>query len=135
MVLAARAADTASGTNALQGTWALVGIVDDGNAAPPDALEGARAVFSGNRLTLVSPGGDEKTEYTIRVDPTRRPAVIDLIRLEGTFAGQNVNGIYELDGATLRICAPLRPGAARPKQFSAPPESGLFLLVMRKVNQ
>jgi uncharacterized protein (TIGR03067 family) len=130
----ARAAEITADARALQGTWAVAGMLDNGNAAPENSLDGARAVFSGDRMTLISPDGREKTEYTIRVDATRTPATIDLTRSDGTFAGQSSNGIYDLDGRTLRICAPHRPGSARPTRFMAPAESGLFLIVLRRLD-
>src|SRR4051812_33882127 len=116
--IAAHAADVPGVPEALQGTWALVGFVEEGSAAPAEMLEGARVVFSSNGMVIISPDATEKTEYTISVDTTRSPRAINLTRLEGSFAGQATNGIYELEGTTLRICAALRPGLARPAKFA-----------------
>jgi uncharacterized protein (TIGR03067 family) len=131
----ARAEDLGKTAGSLEGTWELTSVVDNGTTAPTDAISGAKVIFSKEGMTLISPDGEDKTEYTIKLDSTKLPKSIDIIPLEGTFKGQTGLGIYETDGEILRICQPHRPSTFRPFKFAAPEGSGLHLMVLKRVKQ
>ena len=130
-----RAENLGNTVESLEGTWELTGVVDNGTIAPADAIKGAKVVFSKELMTLISPDGEDKTEYTIKLEPKKSPKAIDITPMEGTFKGQTGPGIYELDGDTLRLCQPHRPSNSRPTKFAAPEGSGLHLMVLKKVKQ
>lgn len=131
----ARAENLGKTAESLEGTWELTSVVDNGTTAPSYAIRGAKVVFSKELMILVSPDGEDKTEYTIRLEPKKSPKAIDITPTEGTFKGQAGLGIYEIDGDTLRLCQPHRPSTSRPTKFAAPEGSGLHLMVLKKVKK
>jgi len=100
------------------GTWELVWAVDDGVERQTDR----------NRITVAADGwtaGDNVFSY--RMYPHTRPKHMDW-----KHAGQVYQGIYELDGQTLRLCvAP--PGKPRPTEFETRPGDGRSLHLRRRV--
>ena len=124
--------DDAAKSGSLLGTWELTGLVDGGMTAPPEALRGAKAMFTKDTFTLISPDGVEKTLYNIKVDAAKTPKAIDITATAGTFKGEAVPAIYEIVGDTLRLCQPHRPGTPRPTRFEAPKDSGLVLMTFKR---
>ena len=124
--------DAGKASAGLVGTWELTSLVDAGMMVPPEALRGARAVFTKDTFTLISPDGVEKTLYNIKVDATKSPKTIDITATAGTFKGEAVPAIYEIVGDTLRLCQPHRPGTPRPTRFAAPKDSGLVLMTFKR---
>lgn len=114
----------------LDGVWTAVSAERDGKSAAD--VVGHKLTFSGNRFTIAQNGSTVFTgPYT--TDLNRQPAHIDLVNtqdgnLKGTWLG-----IFQLDGATLRICdnAPdmTKP---RPSGFAAPAGSGHVSVVFRR---
>ena len=133
IALTARAEDSAKVLESFQGAWEMASVVDNGTAIPTDAIRGARVVFTKDIMTLISPNGKEKTEYLIKLDPTRTPKAIDITPTEGTFKGKRGPGIYEIDQGVLRICQPHQPTTPRPTRFEAPEGSGLNLMVLKRM--
>src|SRR3954471_21062867 len=60
----------------LQGTWTLVSMEVEGQAAPPRAVEGQSAVYEGDAVTLMD-GETVRRRGIVTLDPTRRPAAIN----------------------------------------------------------
>src|SRR5262249_7989323 len=109
----------------LQGTWVPVSAEKGGKPAPEAVLTSVKVTFSGDRLTVQVEG--ETKKGTFRLDPTRSPKQIDLMR-----DGQEpTEGIYRLDRDRLGICLDdARRG--RPTEFKSPPGPAHTLLVMRR---
>ncbi|HBJ83372.1 MAG TPA: hypothetical protein DDZ88_05760 [Verrucomicrobiales bacterium] len=58
---------------------------------------------------------------------------IDATGTEGQFAGKKYEGIFELDGKTLRWCsANDNPNSSRPSKLQTNTQSGQFLMVLEK---
>jgi uncharacterized protein (TIGR03067 family) len=76
--------------------------------------------------------GEEGTTVLVqgsfRIDPTARPRTIDVIITQGAARGQVLQGIYDRDGDTLRVCLAARAGP-RPSEMSSKPDSGQTLMV------
>jgi uncharacterized protein (TIGR03067 family) len=94
----------------LQGEWTVVSFEGNGksekitNDNPKFKFEGNKIYFSGS---------DGKDEGTFAIHSSKNPKTIDL-----TFKYNNpryLNGIYELDGDTLKICI----GIGRPAEFKS----------------
>jgi uncharacterized protein (TIGR03067 family) len=111
----------------LQGTWTATQAERDGKAA--DDVVGHRLSLTGNRFQIQSEDGKPLYAGTVRVDPSARPAAIDFEHTEGTLKGQVWQGIYALDGDTLRVCdnAP-NLDKGRPAAFEATRGSGYVLI-------
>ena len=98
-----------AGRNALkspEGTWEMISVVSDGVTVPLEAIKGGKAVLTKDTITFISPDGKEKSEYIIKLDPTKTPHAIDIISTEGNFKGETGRGIYDLRGSMLWLCQP-----------------------------
>src|SRR5262245_44078642 len=118
----------------LQGTWVVQGIVYNGLVIEQKEIVDGDIVLviAGDKLTSNRPG-KEGLESTFKLDATKTPKTIDTVALGGRHKGKTVPGIYQLDGDTLKLCAPVDPeGAKRPTEFAAPQKSGLTLMTLKR---
>ena len=100
----------------LEGEWALVsGFL---NGKPMDVVTvryGVRS-FHGNR-TVLKFGPQTYIDAVFTLDSSQSPRAIDYSHTKGMYAGKTQLGIYECDGATLKLStAP--PGEARATDFA-----------------
>jgi uncharacterized protein (TIGR03067 family) len=102
----------------LQGTWYTVSVESHGMKVPAERIlaKDVRLVVKGNQWTLKETQGDADKEYTVRLDPAKKPKAIDIVYQTGENKGKTSLGIYELDGSTLRVCLG-EPGDPRPTKF------------------
>ncbi|HYH64475.1 MAG TPA: TIGR03067 domain-containing protein [Urbifossiella sp.] len=98
---------------AIQGTWEVVGISDNGEKAPPEKFKGARMVITKDKLTILADGKTQSTG-TYKLTAAARPRQIDL-RVEE----KHLKGIYDLRGDSLRLCFNENPGGPRPTAFES----------------
>ena len=115
----------------LQGAWTATLAERDGKAA--DDVVGHRLSVTGKRFRIQSKDGKPLYAGTVRVDPSAKPASIDLEHTEGALKGQAWKGIYALDGDTLTICdnAP-NVVKGRPAAFEAKSGSGYVLITFKR---
>ncbi|WP_395732932.1 SHD1 domain-containing protein [Prosthecobacter sp.] len=109
----------------LMGTW-------DGYMADSDGSRHGdiRLVITGDKITASNPQGDrEMGAGTYKITGKR----IDATGTEGQFAGKKYEGIFDLDGKTLKWCsANDRPSSSRPTKMQTDPQAGQFLMVLEK---
>jgi uncharacterized protein (TIGR03067 family) len=108
----------------LQGVWTMVSITSGGKPAPP---EKAAFLVAGNRAGWQTPEGD--LQFGLYLDSTSRPKAFDLAASTRTF-----EGIYALEGDTLRLCYDLAPEAKRPRRFASAAGSHQVLMVLKRQN-
>jgi uncharacterized protein (TIGR03067 family) len=108
----------------LQGTWEMVSGQRGGKPIPDDVLKKTTIVIAGNKMTLKR--GEQATEMTFKLDPTKKPKAIDV-----DMEGKEGKGIYMLDGDTLKI-AHGELGDPRPKDFSSPEGSNWTVVVLKR---
>jgi uncharacterized protein (TIGR03067 family) len=113
-----------------QGEWTVESGERDGQKFPEEVAKSLKRTVKGDK-TIVSREGQVVAEGTITLDPTKKPKTID-IKLDAS--GETVQGIYELDGDTLKICY-AAPGMPRPKEFATKEGSGLTLGVWKRVKK
>ena len=78
----------------LQGTWKVLKLQKGGKLAPAGITEKLRVVVSGDKITFTSATpGDPGKVATITVDPSKKPATIDLRSEERK---EFTKGIYKL---------------------------------------
>jgi uncharacterized protein (TIGR03067 family) len=118
----------------LAGVWVGVSGANDGKALAEETVQKLR-------LTLTKDGG-YKTERgkqvlfdsTYKLDAGKKPKHIDLIGTEGENKGKAAQGIYVLEGDTLKICYTM-PGKERPREFESKPASGATLVVWKRLKE
>jgi uncharacterized protein (TIGR03067 family) len=109
----------------LQGKWTVESFEYNGTAVAE--MLGAVREFAGDKYTLTPKSGDT-FNGTVKLDAAPTPKQIDLVLPDRT-----LKGIYEVDGATLKIAYTLE-GDARPSEFASKPDSGVVLVVHKKAN-
>jgi uncharacterized protein (TIGR03067 family) len=115
---------------AILGTWKVVEVEENGKDAS-DTDDGKK--HKGSTLTItadkaVFKAGDDVLETTYKLDADAKPKTIDLE--DGS--GRTFNCVYALEGDTLKICAPRRPGENRPDVVATKEGSESFLLVLKR---
>jgi uncharacterized protein (TIGR03067 family) len=89
----------------LQGTWKYVKVEAPDKIA--EAIAGASVVeFRGNKMIhtiTLSTGKKEVSKATITIDPRKTPKTFDVTPLDGPEKGKTFQGIYQLDGDTLKL--------------------------------
>jgi len=128
----------------LQGSWQVILFQDDGKKEPDEVLKYIKWTFKGNTLfttkaltvtedgkrTVKGQGGT--VEETFTIDPSKKPKEMAGVTKK-PFEGIETRSIYELDGDSLKVCANKDANAAVPKEFSAPPNSGRVLIILRRM--
>src|SRR5262245_36449973 len=68
-------------------------------------------IAEGGKYTVLV--GEQKDTGTVTVDPSKKPAEMDIKGAEGPNKGKTIKTIYKIDGDTMTVCYDLG-GAARP---------------------
>src|SRR5262245_21363122 len=116
-------------TEKLKGTWLVQSALKDGKA-PSDLKPGAKFIITENKVS-VSAGGDTVDYFSFTIDPTQKPAAMDVKLFDGPDKGKVIKAIYSLEGDRLRICVAL-PGQDRPTKFSGDKGTGASLVVLKR---
>jgi RNA polymerase sigma factor (sigma-70 family) len=120
-----RPAHVRSDNDSLQGLWMAVSVESGGKRAAALAGEEAAFLVDGNRACWQTKSGT--MQGGLYLDPTSHPAAYDFATSEKT-----IEGIYALDGDTLRLCYDLGEDAKRPRQFSTRRGSQQVLVVLKR---
>jgi uncharacterized protein (TIGR03067 family) len=119
----------------LQGTWRIVSAERDGSPAPEDEIKKITITIKGDKLIARRTENADKPEEKIydmsfTIDPTQKPKWIDVTYTDGERKGESSQGIYELEGVSLKIC--MSRGNTRPTDFETKAESQRHLMVLKK---
>src|SRR5713226_2002350 len=107
LVVASLPADTPKDAEAkkdvekFQGKWTVVSIEEDGKLEPADEVAKFEVTVKDSLFTVKIKDLAHK-ELTIKVDPTQKPATIDMAPKDPK--DPTVLGIYKWDGEMLTIC-------------------------------
>ena len=112
-----------------EGTWRFESLTVQGRDVPLEGLKTTRLTLKGDTFEMTDPMATYRG--TFRPDPSVRPRRIDMTFTEGPEAGKTVQGIYELEGDTYKLCVGLT-GKARPVEFASKPGSGHALEVLKR---
>jgi uncharacterized protein (TIGR03067 family) len=111
----------------LQGTWKVLKLDKGGDPARADELQNWRTVITGDKFVMKT--GKRDDEARLRLDPSKKPATIDLLNDKDK---QHVVGIYKLEGDKLTLCFALDGKPQRPREFIAGRGSGNVLLILQR---
>jgi uncharacterized protein (TIGR03067 family) len=119
--------------DAIQGTWETTAVHYDGRDLAADGLK-LKLTFKGKEVSV--DGDDEvKKDYgkfTVKLDPSTKPKCIDIVVVAGEQKDSVIEGIYELKGDELRLCARV-VGKERPDKFASPEGQNIALVVLKRV--
>lgn len=116
-----------------QGTWRVRSFVRDGMATPEEIATSIVRIVEKDHVVWKREG-KSFAGTTVKLDPSTRPASIDVIPDGGPNRDKASFGIYKLEGEILTICM-ADQGAARPKEFKAEKGSRHTLMVFDRLNQ
>lgn len=113
-----------------QGRWQFVSMEADGQKKAEDHFSKYTVVFT-NGYWNVYEGTRTVAETPFQVDATTKPKIIDLFPSDGRI----LQGIYKLEGDRLTMCDRDTEKGERPAEYATTPDSGLVLVVLRRVNR
>ena len=116
--------------DALVGNWSCVSAVVDGKPLPDETVRLLRLTLTSDRYKTEK-GSDVLFDSTYSLDSTTNPKQINMVGTEGALRGKEAQGIYSLEGDTLRICYTM-PGDQRPTSFESASGSKAFLVVWKR---
>src|SRR5712692_8409755 len=89
----------------MQGTWAAVSYVENGQEVEPKKAW-IRWVFKGDKVTFPYAVDEASVSGTFKLDPSKKPKAIDMTfsPAPGEKKDRTMQGIYEMEGDTLKIC-------------------------------
>ncbi len=128
--LLAVGAGPADDSKALEGTWR--GWVVEGKGETSDrGLVQLELVIKGDRIVAKQLNGKEGSlgEGTYRLSVLGKQKAIDATRTSAPAKGRTHQGIYALEGDTLRWCV-ANPNGDRPTEFVT--RRGQFLLILKR---
>ncbi|MBX9624593.1 MAG: TIGR03067 domain-containing protein [Gemmataceae bacterium] len=110
----------------LDGAYKATALTKGGKVAPDDLVAGTTATFAGGELTVTVNG--KAFPSKVKVDPSKKPAHIDISPTDGPEKGKTFPGVYKLDKGELVIAFAERPGADRPKDFTGDADATVLKL-------
>jgi uncharacterized protein (TIGR03067 family) len=114
------------------GAWVATAVTVNGKELGPDRVKMVVLEVKGDKYTFTN--GKELIKGTHKLDPSKKPKAIDAVRSTGKDEGKTLEGIYELNDDTFKVCF-AAPGKERPTEFSAEEGSGRRLIVMKRVKK
>jgi uncharacterized protein (TIGR03067 family) len=115
----------------IQGTWKLESVESQGQLLIEQYKDWTFNIKD-DKLTIKI-GEKVHNEYTLKIDPDKKPKTIDLVRKVGEQT-LTETGIYELDGDTWKVCND-DSGATRPTEYGTKEGTRLELIMMKRVKQ
>jgi len=120
-------------TAELEGEWSMVSGEIEGQALPEAFVKTGKRIVKGNQTT-VTISGQIFMKATFTVDASKKPKTIDFMMTDGPSKGAKQQGIYELDGDTLRSCF-ASPGKDRPTDFRTKAGDGRTASVWKRIKR
>lgn len=113
----------------LQGKWKVEKMATDGKEFTPDKEDELIVEIKGRKWSFT---GQEKAEIVL-IDTTTNPKCLDMKSVEKAREGVVDEGVYELEGDTLKVCWYQGKGKKRPTSFATPKERDTILCILRRV--
>jgi len=111
----------------LEGSWLPVAAFVSDREVPVGELRVARLDLRAGHYEIRDGSGAVVDSGDYRVDADVLPRVMDMVGVDGPYAGRKLEAIIELDGDALTVCYDL-DGSARPESMD-PDEDQLLLRI------
>jgi uncharacterized protein (TIGR03067 family) len=118
-------ASAKSDLDLLQGDWALVEMVANGEKIPDEARSNIKLKIKGNQYFLET--SDNPSQGSFKVTESSNPRLMDVT----TQGGDELPAIYEISGDTFKACYALN-GASRPTEFKSSAGSDHVLAIYKR---
>ena len=116
---------------AMQGTWEMHALEINGKVVPPAQFQGTLLIVKGDEYrTQVK--GKLLTGFRMKLDPSKRPAWMDMIQSVPGQADATIKAIYKLETDTLTLARGLAPDQERPNQFATWPDTNYFVVTWKR---
>jgi uncharacterized protein (TIGR03067 family) len=110
----------------LRGTWVLTSFEIAGMKIQSEM----KLIFTNDKMALVSKNG-KPLASSYRINPSKKPATIDVVAPIGPMKGKINPGIYKVEGNSLTLCQG-EPGQLRPTAFASKQGSPTILMVFKR---
>ena len=115
----------------MQGTWVLHALEVNGKDVPAPKLDGTILIIKKDEYyTKVK--DKEQFGFRLKLDPSKNPKAVDMIKSMPGGAEEVIKGIYTFDGDTLKFCRGLTASQERPNQFATWPDTNYFVVTWKK---
>src|SRR6266853_1167343 len=121
-------ASAKSDVDLLQGDWAPVEMVANGDKVSDDALADIKLKIKGNQYFLETK--DSPSQGSFKLSESANPRAMDVT----TQAGDELPAIYEISGDTFKACYAIN-GAARPTESKSSEGSDHVLAIYKRKSQ
>ncbi len=115
----------------LEGEWAMVSSIRDGEPLDKNYVKRGRRSYKGSK-TVMFFADQLYMQSSFTLDPAQQPKEIDFLNSHGPGAGKTQLGIYELEGPTLKTCLSA-PGHPRPGNYKTEHGDGRTVTVWSRV--
>lgn len=122
--------DAKKDVDQLQGMWQVVAIEHNGAKVEAKEAKQLKFIFTDKKLA-VDRGSKEIHEALYKLNPTAKPKTIDVSFVSGPDEGKTLQGIYELNGDSLKICWSEK-GTKRPDKLATTPDSARTLHTLKR---
>ena len=117
----------------MEGEWKVTAWEQGGTALQAVNLEGSTWTVKGDKYTFEM--GPTTEEGTIKLDPDKKPAALDLTITSGADKGKEQLGIYRIERDAIVFCL-ARPGdKERPTEFAATENDTHMLLMIKRARK
>ena len=93
----------------------------------------AKWSFKDDKYTLEM--GNNLEEGTIKLEPGKKPATIDLVITGGNCKGKDQPGIYKIEGDTITFCFAWPGTTDRPTEFKSTAEGRTILITIKRAKK
>lgn len=119
LLLSAGDDDAKKVLKALEGKWTTAEVEAGGKVFPKGTFDFTMVIGADGKSTGKMPTGE--FQFTITVDPKKKPRTMDNLHETGADKGKKQYGIYKLEGDKLTVCMTPRgaPESDRPTEFTS----------------
>lgn len=119
----------------LEGKWRLVKAADANKESDVKESEALHFTFKGAELTM-SFGDKKETLRVTAIDATTDPKCIDFAEQRRDKTERTLEGVYKLDGDTLKIALAIpKDGKNRPTGFDKPTDPRTMVWTLKRVKE